>query len=381
MMIDSLKKVLSRNITNARGWKTNRKFVVIESDDWGSIRMPNKKAYNELLKNGIRVDKSKYDTLDCLESREDLNNIFGILNSIKNLNGQNPVFTFNTVMQNPDFESIKESRFENFIGESFTTSYERYNKEDYFFLWEKASNENIMFPQFHAREHLNSYLWLRDLRKGNKDTLLAFQNYFFGLKTNTSSKFRNHYLATYHAESPQELDYIKRSVTEGLKQFNLLFGMSSETFIACNYVWPKALEKHLYNNQIKSLQGLRVQLAPSLRQKKLTKIGHYSGQRNLYDQFYTVRNVIFEPYSDDNKDWVNSALTEIKSAFKWNTPAIISSHRINYVGGMSFEHRDKNLRLLSVLLKRIIYLFPDVEFISSAQLSKIMHNENSNSQQ
>jgi hypothetical protein len=52
-MINSLKSTLSRNLTNARGWRTNRKIVVIESDDWGSIRMPHMLIINNNIKNGL----------------------------------------------------------------------------------------------------------------------------------------------------------------------------------------------------------------------------------------------------------------------------------------------------------------------------------------
>ncbi|HTO14546.1 MAG TPA: hypothetical protein VLZ83_02195 [Edaphocola sp.] len=58
-MINSLKSTLCRNVVNARGWKTNKKIVVFESDDWVSIRMQDQESYVELLNNGIRVDKSK----------------------------------------------------------------------------------------------------------------------------------------------------------------------------------------------------------------------------------------------------------------------------------------------------------------------------------
>ncbi len=37
-----VKTFLAKNYVNFRGWKTKRKIVVIESDDWGSIRMNNK---------------------------------------------------------------------------------------------------------------------------------------------------------------------------------------------------------------------------------------------------------------------------------------------------------------------------------------------------
>jgi hypothetical protein len=38
---------------------------------------------------------------------------------------------------------------------------------------------------------------------------------------------------------------------------------------------------------------------------------------------YTVRNAFFEPFLNPNKDWVNSCLLEINSAFDKNKPAII----------------------------------------------------------
>jgi hypothetical protein len=49
-MINSLRSTLSRNLTNARGWKTNRKIIVIESDDWGATRMYDRQAFKVLTK-------------------------------------------------------------------------------------------------------------------------------------------------------------------------------------------------------------------------------------------------------------------------------------------------------------------------------------------
>ena len=63
-MIQKIKSTLSRNYTNSKGWRTNRKIVVIESDDWGSIRMRDQASFDKLLQSGIRVDRSKYN---CLE--------------------------------------------------------------------------------------------------------------------------------------------------------------------------------------------------------------------------------------------------------------------------------------------------------------------------
>ncbi len=71
-MLNHFKKELLQTITNVLAYKTNRKIIVFESDDWGSIRMPSKFAYSNLLKKEIDVDKSLYDTLDSLEKKEDL---------------------------------------------------------------------------------------------------------------------------------------------------------------------------------------------------------------------------------------------------------------------------------------------------------------------
>jgi glycosyltransferase involved in cell wall biosynthesis len=53
---------------NIPRWRTNRKIVVFESDDWGSIRMPSISVLQELRAFGIPVDKSPYCRFDALES-------------------------------------------------------------------------------------------------------------------------------------------------------------------------------------------------------------------------------------------------------------------------------------------------------------------------
>ena len=47
------------------------------------------------------------------------------------------------------------------------------------------------------------------------------------------------------------------------------------------------------------------------------------GRKNVHKQIYTVRNMIFEPYSDSKIDWVDSTMKDIRNAFFWGKPAII----------------------------------------------------------
>ena len=77
----NLKQIISRNLINISGFRTKRKIVVFESDDWGSIRMPSKEVFKTLSNNGIQVEKSPYCKFDGLESNLDLESLFDLLTS------------------------------------------------------------------------------------------------------------------------------------------------------------------------------------------------------------------------------------------------------------------------------------------------------------
>ena len=100
--------VLRKSYVNFRGWSTKRKLLLIESDDWGSIRMPNREVYNLLLSKGLPVDRSRYSKFDTLESQTDLERLFETLAKVKDKNGNAASLTANYLVANPDFEKIKK---------------------------------------------------------------------------------------------------------------------------------------------------------------------------------------------------------------------------------------------------------------------------------
>ena len=51
----NIKSTLSNTFLNLPGWHTRRKLVVIESDDWGSIRMPSREVKQKLQQAEQRV--------------------------------------------------------------------------------------------------------------------------------------------------------------------------------------------------------------------------------------------------------------------------------------------------------------------------------------
>ncbi len=367
------KSAALRLATNLRGWKTRRKLLLIESDDWGAIRMPGWQAWERLLSAGIRVDRSRYDSLDCLESRDDFQALMNVIDRHRDAGGTPATFTFNTVMGNPDFEAIERDDFRRFHHQHLFESYRYYHGEDLEHAWREATAAGLIRPQLHAREHLNSRLWMRDLKSGQSETRLAFKHRFYGLKTRTGSTRQKNYLAAFWPETPEDLQSISMIVADGAHQFENTFGYPSKTFIACNYVWPEALEPNLAGLGIELLQAQRGHIQPDPDRKGATTIRrHYTGQKNRHGQRYSVRNVLFEPYLDENTDWVKNALSEIHQAFSLNRPAIVCSHRINYVSGMDAKHRNRSLRHLDRLLDQVRTRWPEVEFITSDELSDLM---------
>ena len=106
---------------------SKQKIVVIESDDWGSIRMPNKKTYDKLQQRGIKVDACPYSKFDCLESEEDLNVLFNQLSSIDSKYGKAPIITANYLTANPDFDKIRNNQFLKYDFENIEVTYSKFN--------------------------------------------------------------------------------------------------------------------------------------------------------------------------------------------------------------------------------------------------------------
>ena len=88
---------------------------------------------------------------------------------------------------------------------------------------------------------------------------------------------------------------------------------------------------------------------------------------------YQVRNVVFEPAHERGFDWVNYSLKQIETAFFWNKPAIISSHRVNFCGHIDPKNREVGLTALKQLLHKIVNKWPEVEFMSSVELGDLLN--------
>ncbi len=104
-MLERLKK----HIVNIPGKRLGKKLLVFESDDWGSLRIPDAKAFDTMVTDGLISANDPFSKYDALETRDDLHALFTVLKKYKDKKGNHPVFTANMVMANPDFDKIKVS--------------------------------------------------------------------------------------------------------------------------------------------------------------------------------------------------------------------------------------------------------------------------------
>lgn len=377
--LKSAKRKIVRNVINIPGWRTNRKLLILESDDWGSIRMPSKEVYKNLLKSGDKVDSDPFTRYDSLASESDLSLLFEVMTKFKDSKGNFPVITANCAMANPDFDRIKASEYRDFYYEPFTETLKRYPEHKRSFeFWQHGIKQNLLFPQLHCREHMNVTRWIKHLQEGKSDVIRAFNNRMISTGDSFTPVNKFAYMDALNFDTKQELVALKAILNEGEELFNEIFGYPSKSFIAPCNIWISDLEKELANMNIEYLQGSHIQYIPQMT-VGTTTLGeklHYIGQVNRYNQIYLVRNCAFEPSWNQDFDWVDYCISQIAIAFKWNKPATISTHRLNFIGYIDERNRGKNLRLLSMLLDKILKTWPNVEFITTVELGELIRGVN-----
>jgi hypothetical protein len=367
-------KNLSRYVGNLPGWRKKRKLLIIESDDWGSIRMPGRKARKSLLQRGIIEPSNRYNRYDTLANTDDLQELFGVLTRHRDGSGNSAVFTAMTITGNPDFDRIRDSEFQTYFYEPFPDTLSRYygSCESIMKLWQEGMELKIFKPQFHGREHLNVNEWLRMLRLNDSSTRIAFEEGFWGFTLTGNDNARIGSLqAAFDLYDKKDLEFQAESIREGLNIFEELFGYRATFFVPPNGPFNNSLGEIASENGVRFISKAKKQTEP-LGEGKVRLVYNKPGKRNKYGQIVLARNCVFEPSEEGVKDWVDSCLNDINIAFRMRKPAVVSTHRVNYIGALEEQNRTRSLGELDRLLAEITKKWPDIEFITSDQLGSII---------
>ena len=366
-----------RNLSNIPGWRTDRKIVVFESDDWGSIRMPSRSTYEKLLNAGLNLnagDGLRYSLYDTLASASDFESLIEALDSYKDFKGTSAVFTALCVVANPDFKKIRESGFQRYYYEPFTETLKRYyGNEGVFDLWKEGITRGVFKPQFHGREHLNVTAWITALNENHRETHLAFNEGIWAFVPSDLQKGLE-YEAAFQVIGEKDIEAHEEIIKDGLDLFERLFGYKAEYFVPPNGQINNSLNIVCRNNGIKLRSASKIQLESTYYGRTKRRF-HWLGQKDKSGIRYITRNCFFEP-SQPGRDWVDSCLSDMRIAFKFHKPAIISTHRVNYIGVHDVSNRMNGLNNLRRLLANIRKTWPDIEFMTTDQLGYIIDGIN-----
>lgn len=366
---------IKRNIKNVVGTKTNRKLVSFFVDDYGSIRTKNTDAFNQFAEAGIIFREgvfsfSKYDTL---ADQDDLSLLFEVLKSVKDKNGNSGCFTPFSIVANPDFVKIRESGFTQYHRESLKDTLTRYGTgyENVYKLWIEGIRENIFHPVYHGTEHLNVKRFMSALQSGHKSTKLAFDNESICIPSFTDERPVPNSTSNFDIDKLDENMQLKEDIATGLKMFRELFGYQTKVFTPGAAKYHPDLHPTLYENGIRYINVNRTQPTPLGNGKYRSKL-YFNGQKTKECQYFMVRNSVFEPHGKSGTTEADNCLKDIEAAFKWGAPAIISSHRVNFVGHFDKSWRDTSLKQLKYLLEQITRRWPDVEFVNGDDLGDML---------
>lgn len=368
-MIHQLKRTLVNNIKNIPGWRTNRKIVVIECDDWGGIRMPSARIREEMISKGLHISDSRFDKYDTLANVTDFERLYEVLTSLTDKSGNHAIMTPLVVVGNPDFERIKADDFSRYYFEPFRKTLKRYYPDqDVFGMWQLGMKEGLFIPELHGRDHISVPFWMKKLQEGDSTLRMAFDHGYVSLEIPGVPQPVSGFRAEYYFEDEAQKAALKQSIYDSVNLFKEIFERTPNSFVPGNGIFHPEFDSVVADSGTRFLNVFHKSPYPSSSgQLKHRRFTTGSGK----DITYYTRNCAFEP-TEKGYTGIENTLAQISASFRWSKPAIISSHRVNFTGGIDERIREFGLNELLKLLNGIQKQWPEVEFMSTGNMLRVM---------
>lgn len=326
-----------------------KKFVVIESDDWGLERAIEEESIDWAKRKYGEENFTRW-TLDALETKEDLKLLYQVLSSYKDDAGAFPVITANFITHNIDY-SNKESLSFLPLSKGFNFS------ENVHESYRRGIADGLMHPQLHGYSHyniseLNEYFKTEESRE-------AFDNKF--LTSRSTIRGNLAFLQGELSESNAESSLIRIAADE----FEKTFGFRSKTIIPPTFILDKKLIDDIKASGVGLVQSSNRVTESNKQRYNFPFFRKYKGL------VWSIRNARLDPCK--GYDFYHEQCIEsIDKAFANESPAIIDFHRVNFSGRFNPAYRDRTLAELDSLIRKILLRWPDVTFIHSQKLFELI---------
>ncbi len=312
----------------------DRPVVILESDDWGPGPEVQVRALNK-----IRLLLSRF--------RDD--------------RGRHPVMTVGVILSIPDVQAIEE-----------TGRYRaRYLNEPEFRslvdILKQGAGEAVFDLQLHGMAHYwpSNLMTFLGCGEGIPDRWLTREGWRTEL---LPSWLQSRWIdAGTLPSKPLPFELVREAVAEEVELFRCCFGVDPKVVVPPTFVWDDNVER-AYDRM-----GVEVLITPGHRYPGRKDDGalmdsdkqYINGQLVHGKMKALVRDLYFEPALGHQSDKVLE-----KISWKWSRrePALIETHRFNYLG----EHARTSLDSLERLLESVMERFPTVHFMSSRELAREM---------
>lgn len=328
---------------------TRLRAVVLESDDWGLCAWsPDEQGWRALADQPVfRSPGGRRYAGSTLERAEDVRQMAALLGEFRGGDGFPPVWQANTILAAPDYAKLLPPAFEadTLPLIELPAAPSRWQRPR---LWEEltlARMAGIWWPELHGLHHLPAHAWLAALRRGDSDARRAFEHQSPVCAAVDGS-------GEYAPAEPAE--WRTRDLEIAVARFRQLFGRLPASLCPPDYRWDERLERDAERLGVTAFQGKGEQLGhafPRVRRLLLRyRWPHVQGAR-----FYLPPRIAFEPHGHGAGSRVGApaAHRAAREAWQRGQPAVISTHRVNYVH-LDAAAADAGRAQLRDLLQRLV---------------------------
>jgi hypothetical protein len=183
---------------------------------------------------GVKA-RNRFDRLDTLETRQDLEMLYEVLRSVRDQNGRHAVFTPFALPCNIHFEKVEAGGFREYHYELLPETFQKLSvrqPEAYDGAWEKLRegiDAGLMVPQFHGREHLNLKVFEEMLQKKEPQVITALKNRSYTGISDSGYKTISQ-LAAFDFWKFEENERFHDIIRDGLNRFEQVYGYRSHHF-------------------------------------------------------------------------------------------------------------------------------------------------------
>jgi hypothetical protein len=349
---------------SVEGFVFGRPLVVLQSDDWGRVGVPDREGWDRLRNSGVNLGERSYDFYS-LETAEDVEALVSLLNRHRDSTGRPACLGMNFIMANVDFAKVSADNFRQIHLRTLADGLpEGWNRPGLFQAYQQGISAGVLSPALHGTTHFCRAAAERHLNDaGERGELLRtlwnagvpyihWRMPWIGFEY--SDPGHNGREAFLSSETQAGM------IVDAVKTFTRLFSKPPRSACAPGYRANKSTHHAWAKCGIQVAQNGPGGSMPPHFETNSNSDSAANSVLHLY------RTVDFEP-SAGQEFSVKACVRMAEDSFARGVPAIISVHSINFHSTLK-DFRSRTLRLLDEFLTALESKYPDLLYVRDQDL-------------